>query len=146
MQIEINDDVFGDLVVQDLKISVETIMDNAGSLYGDEESDMNLVQSFIDVLSYYMVYSEHQEYVKNLWAEKRERDLAMQVTSGTIEITELVENEDGSADITFEAPQHLMNKLAEKGFQYTLMESMFGNLKIEEVIEALEAHRKVKGE
>lgn len=144
MQLEIDDDVFGDLVVQDLKISVETIMNNAGSLYGDEESDMNLVQSFIDVLGYYMVYSEHQEYVKNLWAEKRERDLAMR-TSGTIEITELVENEDGSADITFEAPQHLMNKLAEKGFQYALMESMFDNLTIEEVIGALEAHRKVKG-
>jgi hypothetical protein len=146
MQLEIDDDVFGDLVVQDLKICVESIMDNAGSLYGDEESDMNLVQSFIDVLGYYMVYSEHQEYVKNLWVEKRERDLAMQSKSGTIEITELIENEDGSADITFEAPQELMNKLAEKGFQYTLVESMFGNLTIEEVIGALEAHRKTKGE
>jgi hypothetical protein len=138
MQIEIDDDVFGDLVVQDLKICVETIMDDPASLYGDEERGMNLVQSFIDVMGYYMTSPEHEEYVKNLWVEKRQQD----AQSGVVEITDIVENEDGSADITFEAPPDIMKKFAEKGFQYTLIEAMFDNITLEEVIKALENHRK----
>jgi hypothetical protein len=81
---------------------------------------------------------EHEKYVKNLWAEKRQQD----AQSGVVEITDIVENEDGSADITFEVPPDIMKKFAEKGFQYTLVEAMFDNITLEEVIKALENSRK----
>lgn len=88
MKIELSDDTAVNLVVGELKASYEVC-----SMYDDTIT----MDALSTVLEYYMVASEYKQ-----WREKNERNLKDEIEEGfdtlpLITVTELKENEDGSA-------------------------------------------------
>jgi len=96
--------------------------------YDDESYD--LVNSMLDVLEYYMSYDDFVEFKKTL------PDCDNGVDE--IAVTDITENEDGSANISVDIPMKDVSAFVSEGVKYVLMKSVFGNPSDDELVKWVE--------
>ena len=106
MKIELSDETAVTLVVEDLKVSYELC---------SEYDDKVTMDALSTVLEHYMVASEYKQ-----WREKNERNLKDEIEEGfdtlpLITVSELKENEDGSATCTIDTSPEATRFLIEMG-------------------------------
>lgn len=128
MNIELDHDTVGDIVVKDLKQSIRMTLDDPYDLYHDYEQAYVLVDSMLEVLQYYMVLEDFEDFVETL-PERHygQTEETADIVINTLDIIDVVDNPDGSADIFYEMPTENMQDFANSGVLYALVKSMLGN-------------------
>jgi len=116
MLVKIDEEQIDEMVVTNMKESIAMILEEPYYLYHDTKRALMLVDSFVDVLGYYMLDGEHVDYVKSLDLEK---------LKNSIEILSVIDNPDGSANVSFDATLEQAELLAGEGFKYLLTKAAF---------------------
>ena len=121
MEVNIDNDLVSEIVIKDLKDGITTTLEDPYELYFDDDGAYMLVESMLDVLKYYMVEEDYEDFVKTLpqWQNIPE--------ASEITVAEIVENDDGSADVCFDLPKKDVGKFASEGVKYVLLKSVLGN-------------------
>ena len=110
MRLEITDDQAEELVIEMLKGDLR-------GMIGDEREE---IKSIADVLRYYMPPDDYESFL----AEVGYNQEAM---GGFIDVVDVVDNPDGSADITVSITDEKLKKsMIEEGLEYTLLKNAFG--------------------
>jgi len=124
MNIELDYNTVTEIVARDLSNSILLTMQNPYDLYHDYDQAYALVDSMLEVLEYYMVIEEFEEFVEML----PERHYGQtEETFNSFEIIDIVENPDGSADITYEMAEDDRQEFVNNGVLYALLKSALGN-------------------
>jgi len=124
MNIELDYDTVGDIVAKDLQQSIRMTLEDPYELYHDYDQAYALVDSMLEVLEYYMVIEEFEEFVDTL----PERNYGQtEETSNSFEIIDIVENPDGSANITYEIAEEDKQEFVNSGISYALLKLALGN-------------------
>ena len=130
MNIELDYDTVTEIIARELQNSIFLTMENPFDLYHDYGRAYALVDSMIETLEYYMVAEDFEDFVNTLPERIGIQD---DDTIDTIEIIDLVENDDGSANITFNIPEEHIGKFASDGVLYALTKAALGNPTNEEL-------------
>lgn len=109
MKIELSDDTISNIVLQDLKGSYDLCREY------DDDVRMRALQT---VLEYYMVPSEYKEWLQNT---QHTEDM---VKTGTINVKDCVEHEDGSATLVVDTSPEATRLLVEVGLRRLLEMAM----------------------
>ena len=124
MNIELDYDTVGNIVAKDLQQSIRMTLEDPYELYHDYDQAYALVDSMLEVLEYYMVIEEFEEFVDTL----PERNYGQtEETSNSFEIIDIVENPDGSANITYEIAEEDKQEFVNSGISYALLKLALGN-------------------
>lgn len=117
MQIEIDYDMVNKIVVEDLKNAIRMTLDNPYELYFDTQKAYDLVDSMLITLEYFMLVDEFDAFVASL-PEKEVSEIT---------VTDIIENDDGSANVTFDIPSKDVAAFTGQGINYVLLKSIFDN-------------------
>lgn len=123
MYIKIDHDELTNAIAADIKESIITIVNDPYSLYHDTEKSYNLVLSMLNTLSYYTLENEHKEFVDAILDSYEEfAEYANELDDENIVITDIIENEDGSASIAFDVKgDENTERLLGDGIKYSLI-------------------------
>jgi hypothetical protein len=100
------------IVLSELKESLEDIISGNNSSFE--------VDAFLHVIKHFSEHYEFECYKKSLNLNKTES------SGGSITIDDIVENTDGSANITFSTSNDQLNVLAGEGLKFLLMKAALG--------------------
>jgi len=128
MYVKIDDDQFYDLLANDLKTSLIGILEDPYPLYHDVGQAYELVISMLDTLSYYMVETKYIELKNELYEDYSEFvDYLYGRVDGSFTVESIIENEDGSANMTFDIQgQGNIDYLISNGVKYNLILAALG--------------------
>jgi len=128
MYVKIDDDQFYDLLANDLKTSLIGILEDPYSQYNDVGEAYELVASMLDTLSYHMTTTKYIEFETELFEEYAEFvDYLYGRVDGSFTVESIIENEDGSANMTFDIQgQGNIDYLISNGVKYNLILAALG--------------------
>lgn len=119
-----NYDVIDFMVKSELKNAIEFFLETRHTL---TEEDRHTLRSLLEVLSYFSISAEHQEYLQSNQARI---DEALRVKTSLPENTFTVEcieeNEDGSADVRVELGPKVRDQMMSEGFNFLLIKGIIG--------------------
>ena len=105
-----------------IKTSVEYFLDGSTKL-NDEESD--ILKCLLRVIEYYSLKADYQAYYESI-RPKLELVLGTKEPSDDIiEVLDVKENSDGSADISFNVGNDMVGKLVAEGLGFLMIKSTY---------------------
>lgn len=131
MHVELNYDLINEIVVSELKDSIRMTLDEPYELYFDTQKAYDLVDSMLITLEYFMMADDFDDFVASL-PEKEDTEVRV------ITVSDVVENEDGSADVSFDIPSKDIPSFVSAGVNFVLIKSIFGNPSDSELIRWIE--------
>lgn len=118
MQIEIDYDMINEIVVKDLQEVIHLTLKETFEFCNND-----LVDSALKVLEHYMTKNEYDDYIRVLGYKPMNHG----DDDGVIKIHSVEENDDGSANVTFDIPSKDVAAFTSQGINYVLLKSIFDN-------------------
>lgn len=110
------------VIAESIKTSVEYFLDGSTKL-NDEESD--ILKCLLRTIEYYSLKADYQAYYESI---RPELELALgtkEPSDGIIEVLDVKENSDGSADISFNVGNDMVGKLVAEGLGFLMIKSTY---------------------
>jgi hypothetical protein len=120
MKIKLTHEQIDLLVLTELKQAVSDSMADPWALYHDMNESMKTVQSLIRSIEYFSTYSDYKEYIKTLdWSQFK----TTKEKTAEVDINNITENEDGSANVDFTISEEYSKILIGEGFKFLLIKA-----------------------
>ena len=105
-----------------IKTSVEYFLDGSTKL-NDEESD--ILKCLLRVIEYYSLKADYQAYYESIRPELELVLGTKEPSDDIIEVLDVKENSDGSADISFNVGNDMVGKLVAEGLGFLMIKSTY---------------------
>lgn len=110
------------VIAESIKTSVEYFLDGSTKL-NDEESD--ILKCLLRTIEYYSLKADYQAYYESI---RPELELALETKKSSddiIEVLDVKENKDGSADISFNVGNEMVATLVSEGLGFLMLKSTY---------------------
>jgi len=110
------------VTAQSIKTSVEYFLDGSTKL-NDEESD--ILKCLLRTIEYYSLKADYQAYYESIRPELELVLGTKEPSDDIIEVLDVKENKDGSADISFNVGNEMVGKLVAEGLGFLMIKSTY---------------------
>lgn len=134
---EIGDDEAAELTRRNLADSLERAL----RMGDDDEQGRALVAALVITHEYYSTVDQHLQLLKDLKDDLNEfdnRHIKDFTADGSESEVDVVNHDDGSATISVNVDERLLNHLARKGIEYTVLQEMLGNPSMSDILHWVE--------
>lgn len=139
--VEVDEDQMSELTRINLAESLERVL----ALGDDDEHTRALVASLVIVHEYYSTVEQHQQLIEELNDDLLAFDnrliddiMADKNSDDGFDVVDIIEHEDGSATINVDVDSEMLNQLASKGIEYTILQEMLGHPSMDEILRWIE--------
>lgn len=110
------------VTAESLKTSVNYFLGGPEKL---DKEDKNILSSLLRVIEYYSLRVDYQEYYESIRLELEPALGTKELSDDIIEVLDVKENKDGSADISFNVGNDMVGILVGEGLGFLMIKSTY---------------------